>query len=299
MYLKIQNLYHPYTNESFGFVASDNTNINILKGETLKDINLYHQPLHIPWIAILFSGIKLILLIAGEYLQIKVYKLMKKQKGILKRVTQTFVITQMIFWPFLFFFSGSTDFFHPMNELVGQWYCSIGSFFFWFLAYIILSHSFVAAAMRYFFILHREKVDKYGKERVQQVFLALSIGIPLFMATWDELEGTKLDAMSFINKCNGKHHLVFLIESSTINVAKRNFCAFEDYGATEVASRIMALLRQCSCVTSKIVQLLIGFNITEGFLYYKIFSHVNRYIGKISQRRYQHLYILYFCMMYL
>ena len=211
---------------------------------------------------------------------------MKKQKGILKSITQIFVMTQMIFWPFLFFFSGSTDFFHPMNELVGQWYCSIGSFFFWFLAYIILSHSFVAAAMRYFFILHREKVDKYGKERVQQVFLALSVGIPLFLATWNELEGTELDSMSFINKCNGQHHQVFLIESSTINVAKRNFCAFENYTTTGVASEIMALLRQCSCVTNRIVQLLIGFNITEGFLYYKIFSHVNRYIDRISKNRY-------------
>ena len=290
MYLTTQNTYHPFTNASFGVFTPHNTNIDILNGETLKDIDLYHQPLHVPWIAIVFSGMKLLLLFAGEFLQIKVYSLMKKQKGILKRITQIFVITQMIFWPFLFIFSGSTDFFHPMNELAGQWYCSIGSFFFWFLAYTILSHSFVAAAMRYFFILHREKVDKYGKERVQQVFLALSVGIPLFLATWNELEGTELDAMSFINKCNGKHHQVFLIESSTINVAKRNFCAFEDYTTTGVVSEIMALLRQCSCVTNRIVQLLIGFNITEGFLYYKIFSHVNRYISNISQLRYQHLY---------
>ena len=276
MFLKAWNLYHPYLKEFFGISGPDVMNMSISKFEAIEDINLYHQPLHMPWIAITFSGIKLLVLIAGEYLQIKVYHLMKKERNLVTNITQLFVVTQMIFWPFLFLFSGSTDFFHPMNELVGQWYCNVASFFFWFLAYVILSHSFIVATMRYFFILHREKVDKYGKEWVQQMFLALSIGLPLFMAIWDELEGTELDAMSFINKCNGKHHQVFLIESSTLNVAKRNFCAFEDYSTTGVLAKILARLRQCSCVTNKIVQLLIGFNITEGFLYYKIFTHINR-----------------------
>ena len=276
MFLKAWNLYHPYLMEFFGISGPDVMNKSILKFEAVEDINLYHQPLHMPWIAITFSGIKLLVLIAGEYLQIKVYHLMKKERNIVTNITQLFVVTQMIFWPFLFLFSGSTDFFHPMNELVGQWYCNIASFFFWLLAYVILSHSFIVATMRYFFILHREKVDKYGKEWVQQMFLALSVGLPLFMAIWDELEGTELDAMSFINKCNGKHHQVFLIESSTLNVVKRNFCAFEDYDTTGLMAKILALLRQCSCVTNKIVQLLIGFNITEGFLYYKIFTHINR-----------------------
>ena len=275
MVLKTKHLNFSFVSWPLGFLFEDKEN-GVTRKSILQDINLYHQPLQNPRIAITFFVIKLILLIIGEYLQFKVYRLMKKEKGLVKNVTQLFVLTQMIFWPFWLFFAASTDFFHPMNELVGQWYCNIGSFLFWFGAYIIASHSFITALMRYFFILHQETVGKFGKERAQKVFFAASVCLPLLMAIWNEVDGTELDAMSFINKCNGKHHLVFLIDTSTMNVAKRNFCSFEKYKSLGRFNEILGLFRHISCITNKVVQLLIGFNFTEAILYFKILSYKHR-----------------------
>ena len=131
--------------------------------------------------------------------------------------------------------------------------------------------------MRYFFIIHQEKVEKYGKERIRKIFLALSVCLPLIVAIWNDLDGNELDAMSFINKCNGRHHQVFLIDTSTLNVLKRNFCTFENYDSGGLFSQFWAIFLKVSCFTNKLVQLMIGFNITEGILYYKILSYKNRY----------------------
>ena len=276
MCIKTQHHRNPILQNSIALYVEANTEDDIVQEEFLNDINLYHQSLQVPWIAVTFFILRLTILVAAEYLQFKVYNLMKKEKGLVKNVTQLFVLTQMIFWPFWLFFATSTDFLHPLNELVGQWYCNIGSFLFWFLAYIIASHSFITALMRYFFILHEEKVERYGKERIRKIFFVLSVCLPLVLAIWNNLDGNELDAMSFINKCNGIHHKTFLIETSTLNVLRRNFCSFESYNSSGLFSQFWASFLKFSCFTNKIIQLLIGFNVTEGILYYKILSYKNR-----------------------
>ena len=273
---KSQYYRNPIINYSIALFLEAYEEDDIVREEILKDINLYYQPLQIPWIAVTFFILRLTLLVAAEYLQFKVYNLMKREKGLVKNVTQLFVLTQMIFWPFWLLFASSTDFFHPMNELVGQWYCDIGSFLFWFLAYIIAFHSFITALMRYFFIIHQEKVEKYGKEKIRKIFFALSVCLPLVLAIWNDLDGNELDAMSFINKCNGRHHKLFLIDTSTLNVVKRNFCIFENYDSSGLLSQFWSSFLKVSCFTNKLVQLMIGFNITEGILYYKILSYKTR-----------------------
>ena len=273
---KSQYYRNPIINYSIALFLEAYEEDDIVREEILKDINLYYQPLQIPWIAVTFFILRLTLLVAAEYLQFKVYNLMKREKGLVKNVTQLFVLTQMIFWPFWLVFASSTDFFHPMNELVGQWYCDIGSFLFWFLAYIIAFHSFITALMRYFFIIHQEKVEKYGKEKIRKIFFALSVCLPLVLAIWNDLDGNELDAMSFINKCNGRHHKLFLIDTSTLNVVKRNFCIFENYDSSGLLSQFWSSFLKVSCFTNKLVQLMIGFNITEGILYYKILSYKTR-----------------------
>ena len=282
MYSKAQYHHNPILKVSIALFLEVNTDDNIVQEEILKDINLYYQPLQIPWIAVTFFILRLTLLVAAEYLQFKVYNLMKREKGLVKNVTQLFVLTQMIFWPFWLLFASSTDFFHPMNELLGQWYCDIGSFLFWFLAYIIAFHSFITALMRYFFIIHQEKVETYGKERIRNIFFALSVCLPLVVAIWNDLDGNELDAMSFINKCNGRHHKIFLIDTSTLKVLKRNFCVFENYDSSGLFSQFWASFLKVSCFTNKLVQLMIGFNLTEGILYYKILSYKIRYTHKCN-----------------
>ena len=90
-------------------------------------------------------------------------------------------------------------------------------------------HSCLSATMRYYFIVHTEKVNSFGKERVKNIFLVLSILIPLVVTIWKAIDGSEVDAMSFINKCYSRQHKVFLIETLTVNVFKKSFCEVEGY----------------------------------------------------------------------
>ena len=276
MVLEQKYLYNPFLQGSLGIFLKESATADELMGGIIQNIDLYQQPVQEPLIATLFLGIKLCLLIASEYLFIKVYKLMKKENGVTKEITQLLVYVQLFFWPIWIIFADSTAFIYPMKDVVGEWYCYLGSFLFYFLGNIIISHSFISAFIRYFFILHQDKVNLYGKQEVKRFFLLLSVLFPFFVALWESLKGSELDSMSFINKCHGKYHNVFLIDSSTINTAKRNFCAFEFNHSGGTWSKILAQIRQILCLSNQLIQLMLGLNVVEGFLYYKILSHINR-----------------------
>ena len=277
MLFRAENLYHPFRNSSLGFFLKDTaTSPETTFGQIIWDIDLYHQPIQIPLLSLIFFIIKLFLLSVGEYLLFRVYITIKKEAGLVKNVTTVFICAQLIFWPLWVFFATSTDFIHPLNQVVGEWYCSSGSFLFYFLGTIITSHSFITAVMRYVFVVQREKVEQCGKENLKKGFLFLSVFIPLLVATWEGIESAELDSMSFINKCRGKHHMVFLVETSTLNVAKRHFCSFEKYDTAGILGELSAILSQMSCITNKIVQITIGLNIAEGFLYFRTLSYISR-----------------------
>ena len=276
MILEQKYLYNPFLQGSLGIFLKESATADELIGGSIQNIDLYQQPVQEPLIATLFLGIKLCLLIVSEYLFIKVYKLMKKENGVTKEITQLLVYVQLFFWPIWIVFADSTAFIYPMKDVVGDWYCYLGSFLFYFLGNIIISHSFISAFTRYFFILHQDKVNLYGKQEVKRFFLLLSVLFPLFVALWESLKGSELDSMSFINKCHGKYHNVFLIDSSTINTAKRNFCAFEFNYSGGTWSKILAQIRHILCFARELIQLILGLNVVEGFLYYKILRHINR-----------------------
>lgn len=277
MIFEPENFYHPFLHSSFGIFLKNHTNEgDVFAGEVTKDINLYYQPVQIPLLATIFLMIKTVLLVATEYLLYKVYHLAKKENGLVKDVTMVFVFAQMLFWPVWIFFVASTDYIHPLNEVIGQWYCETGSFLFYFPIMIITSHSFISALMRYFFIIHEDKIATYGKEKARRNFLILSVLLPFLMAVWEVADGAELDSFSFINKCNGKHHNVFLIDTSTLNIAKRNFCGFEQYNTEGIWNQIISWIRMLSCIINKVLLVTIGLNVTEGFLYFRILSHMHR-----------------------
>ena len=201
---------------------------------------------------------------------------MKKENGVVKNITQLVVCVQIVFWPFWIFFATLTDFIHPINEIVGSWFCHGSTFLFRALANIMSTHSLISAMMRYVFIVHKDVAQKHGRTRIQNFFYLLSILIPLLMAIWEMIEGPDLDGMSFVNKCFGKHHRVFLSDTSSLNVAKRNFCAFTDYKTTGIRSKILATFRQTSCIAMNIFHLIIGLNILEGIVFFRIFTHIRR-----------------------
>ena len=272
MILSNNNLNHPFQASYLGlftneYLATENNSICVL-----EDINLYYQPLQDPKVAIVFFFIKGILIILGEYLHYKVLVLMKDENGIVKNIARLFVLAQMILYPSMVIMMTLTDFIHPVSDVVGRWICTLCFFSFTFLWFIIASYSFVAALMRYFFILHQPKVQKIGIEKVKQFFLFFMIGFAIVMTVCMGIDSEETSKISFIDKCYGIHYKSFLIKTSTLNSFSDNM----DYSLGSSYGNVVKILRLAFRIFRIIVTLVFGLNISEGILYFRILYYMNR-----------------------
>ena len=266
-------LYHPFPNSSFGYLFAHEIDMaNVTKGEIVDEIDLYYQPLEKPSIVLTFFFVKSLIICVGEAIGIKLIESLKKENGLLTDVTKVFIIGQMIFHPILLCLDFVVNTIHPVNEIIGNWFC----FFTWLLwgvsMRIGVNNSFISALMRYLFIVHETKVNDYGKEKVKRWFLYFCLATPIIQFTLQALEGSP--RLSFIKKCYGIDHRVFLIETSTLNVFKGKFLKldgnFVDFdNLRDIGLQICKFLEAISF-------LIMGFNITETFFYYKIVRKIER-----------------------
>ena len=272
--------YHPFNYSYLGvFVKGSENTQNQRLGFRLNDVNLYHQPVLEPQHAFMLFLVRSSLVMFGGCIQAKLYLRIKQNEGILKENAQLYAANHLILWPTWLILVTVADFIHPPDRIIGNWFCMLGSFMFYLCGLIMAFHSLVAALMRYLFIVHEAKVKSIGISRMKKMFMALSFLVPLIVALWTSLDAPEINAMSFINKCYGNGHKSFLIETSSLNVLKSNFCAFENYSE----SYIIQTLRRLSCIGRTITTLFIGFNFVEAFLYYKMISHLKRYEYRFQQ----------------
>ena len=273
MSLNFHNFYHPYYNSSLEFLfAHDLDQTNMSEGEIVDEIDLYYQPLEKPSIVISFFVIKVLVICTGEAISTKLLTSLNKEKALLTDVTKFFIIAQMIFQPIMNVTDLITNLIYPVNEIIGNWYCFLTWLLWGVFMRVGLNNSFVSALMRYFFIVHEKRVNEYGKEKVRRWFLYFSLLTPIIQFTLQALQGSP--RLSFINKCYGNDHRVFLLEASTLNVFKSKFVKLDEpYVGIDSLREIT--IRICK-IMEAILFILMGFNITESFLYYKIFIKIDR-----------------------
>ena len=120
MMLQLENIYHPFTESYISVFLKDSIDSDGVVGQVINDVNLYYQPVQVPLVAFIFLTIKLFLLAFAEFLQIKVFQLMKKENGVVKNITQVVVCTQLVFWPFWTFFASLTDIFIRSTKSLGH-----------------------------------------------------------------------------------------------------------------------------------------------------------------------------------
>ena len=245
-------------------------------GFLLDSIDLYHSPLKSPLLAVISFLTNSSVVLIGVLVQMKALKLINRDKGIMAEICKVYILGLMIGALYWIIFSTITDFVYPVHQVIGQWFCSIG----WFVMYVCFTvvsfNSFVIAVMRYFFIVWREKAELYGKQKIKKIFLFLSFFVPLIMTVWMAIDTSEIDGLSFVNKCYGNYHKVFLIEESSLDIPKQKFCLYEENKNYGSFRKIIAIARQISCMTRIAIMTIIGFNFTESIIYYKTIMHMIR-----------------------
>ena len=151
----------------------------------------------------------------------------KEEKSIVNEVTQFYCLISMIAYPILLLYQTTADFVHPRKDIVGNWYCVIGRITFYIQLNVMLFHSFIVALMRYCFIIHEERAKAFGKTKLKNIFLWITIFIPCLFVTWGFMENQEMDNFLFLNRCYGIDHKVFQAE---LTGGTRLFCVFTDLG---------------------------------------------------------------------
>ena len=265
------NLYNPFPNTSFGFfVNTSSTGENNI----VDEIDLYYQPLLDPLLAIGFFLVKLFVILVGEIIGIRFLKTMKKENGLLKDITLLFVTWQMACHPILAFFDLTNSLVYPAAEVIGSWFCTLGWFVWGYGVRLALYNSFITALMRYLFVVHEDRVAAFGKEKLKKIFWYVSQLLPLFHILLKIAEGNS--TLSFINKCYGYDHKIFLSESTTLNVLKNKFWKAEESTINQALDVVLYVTMKIIKLVESIIFLIMGFNLSEIFIYIKIFSHLNR-----------------------
>ena len=277
MDIREDNLYHPYTRFFLGIVVKANSSPENILSDRIEDMNLYFQPLVHPIIATIGFVLKLLLVVLGEFVCVKILTRIKNDDTILNDITKLYVRIEMVFHPLSVVFMTSTDFIHPLSKVIGKWYCSLGWLAFDTGYKFIAFHSFSTALMRYVFIFHQAKVENYGKKKTKRIFYYLSVAIPVVLSILNLLQAHEVGHRSSINKCYGTHHKAFLLDTSPFLSAQRTFWNPEDYKLKGTLNFILAITRRILKIITTGVSLLATLNLTEAFLYYKIISYMNRY----------------------
>ena len=73
-------------------------------------------------------------------------------------------------------------------------------------------------------------------------------------------------------------HTKFLIDTSTLDTVKSGFCEFGRYDEFKgPVYSIIATIKRIFCISKAILYVAMGFNICEGFIYYRTLKHISRY----------------------
>ena len=267
-------LYRPSSNSSFYVLTKPSLANHSLQGALINDIDLYYQPLAEPTIALAFFISKSSIILLGELLGVKLLMNLKKDNSILNHVTTFFVSTQMVCYPISLVFITANDFLYPVNEVIGKWFCTLGWIIVSYCSFVALFYSCIVALMRYFFILNNGNAYIYGKEIAKRHFLIMAVVVPLLCVMWESTES--LHILSYINKCYGFDHHVFLIETSTLNVFKHKFWEFKSFTHDGPVELAIMIAKRVSKILKAIVMIVLGANLFEGILYYKILTHMYR-----------------------
>ena len=266
--------YNPFLGDTIGLFDQSSSASQHWYGETMTDVDLYYQPLQTPTLAVVYLILKSIIIIAGEYIHIRILNFFRHENFLVNDLLKLFLYVQMFYWPVVVLFKASTDFVYPLQEIGGEWVCNFGWWWIILGMTIIFFHSFMVGLLRYLFVVHNKWINSFGKERVKRAFLWASILIPIFCTIWRFYSRPELSAISSLNKCKGITHKAFLIENRIHKTAQIPFCGFGKYD--EDGGEIIAILKMTACTLNCVILAIMGLNLIEGLFYWKTVKHANK-----------------------
>ena len=201
-----------------------------------------------------------IICVCGLFLNFKVLQKLKLERkrrslgqrgNVIEPIMRWFVILQITYWPLqlLFFWAHVNSVIEI--ELVPWWLCSLITACVALGRLIIAYNSFFVALVRYMYIVHEIKTNQWNFETIGRLSQAGSIMVPTLLSF---LMITTFDSTLLWNQCGSSKRII-------VNL---------------VWEYLPDSLVHAIGMISFLIQMIVFLNITEAFLYFKIFSVIKR-----------------------
>ena len=178
-----------------------------------------------------------------------------------------------LFFGFQVSFGALIWFLPSLASFTGSWICYIASFNTFYGYHSVLGHSLWISIEKYVFVVHSFKALAFGEEKVERIFFLIDLIVPGLLTTTAMIT-TDYQTRSDLKSCfSGLEDDIDANNESTSLSDKFLFCDVSQY---EDNHWIVPNIIQFLCVSRIIINFLIGFNIPEGFFYYKIFKSMKR-----------------------
>ena len=117
-----RNLFHPpYTKSYLGFfIDTKMSSEQVAQPVTFEDIDIDYQPLQSPFVITGFLFIRMIVVILAEFIQFKVYFLIKKENSLVTQVAKVYLIVLMVAGPYWLIYTTIIEFIYPVHEVIGD-----------------------------------------------------------------------------------------------------------------------------------------------------------------------------------
>ena len=211
----------------------------------------------------------------GSYINWKIICICRKVKDKTWQVDVAHSVGMMTSVFVVVVFEKVADHVAVLSDYTGAGICYIVSFIYSYGAYIGGFHSFHISMMKYVYIVHYERVRRFGEEKLKKIFFWAYILHPLIL-TIPTVILLDLEVYTSLFQCLGLQQELIDRYKSNSELSKMFLCKL-NFDENEEDNSISYMLAQSFCGVKMIWILILSTNFPEGYMYFKIFRHMKRY----------------------
>ena len=172
-----------------------------------------------------------LLICAVMFVQIRTLQMLRLERSVNNRMMVTQAKIHMTYWPFLVVLSGFTENVYPLANLVFPGFCTFVSLLVYFGYLSMILYSLYSALLRYVCLVHTEKVDRLGKQKVINIVYWIFYLHTSVWTIYTFITSPNPALHPLVNQCYGWSDRVFLAESKYLTVSR-----------SEMVKRLLCLL---------------------------------------------------------
>ena len=254
--------------------------------ELLQDVTFSNETLQQPSLSpeksYVFIIICTVFMVPGIYLHSLIIKMVCREK---KKTEYTlmskalfcyavvFPVFQMIGIGYVF---GIIPHVYPPADTIGSWFCFSIEYTSHFIGIYVGILSLLVAVMKYRWIVHNDKMARFGEENAINLFLILHFGIPLVVSLINLVSNGNKDIIPVVDECWGHTEKTHIDENGVLEY----FCYYRRYDIKkyigEKAGNFFEPVLRGTCGCLKILYFIFFSNITELMAYVYLWKHLDR-----------------------